>query len=170
MCCVRSKWLRYVLLFSASASALILALAVLVESPCFTLIVSPLLCGCVMEGVLGSLWSLHILCASWGAQSEDSHPCKSRGSMWIVDVRRGNISWIVSFRMWSFSSSDDMNFPMTLQMSVQTSAVDMVWPVVLSRISLMMNCSLSVISWTEPPPPQQNQRFTRKNNTRKTQI
>ena len=51
--------------------------------------------------------------------------------------------------MWSFSSSDDMNFPMTLQMSVQTSAVDMVWPSVLSRISLMMNCSLSVMSWTE---------------------
>ena len=42
-----------------------------------------------------------------------------------------------------------MNFPMTAQMSDQTSAVDMVWPVVLSRISLMMNCNLSVISWTE---------------------
>ena len=38
---------------------------------------------------------------------------------------------------------------MTAQMSDQTSAVDMVWPVVLSRISLMMNCSLSVMSWTE---------------------
>ena len=42
-----------------------------------------------------------------------------------------------------------MNFAMTFQISVQTSAVDMVWPSVLSRISLMMNCSLSVMSWTE---------------------
>ena len=38
---------------------------------------------------------------------------------------------------------------MTAQMSVQTSDVDMVWPVVLSRISLMMNRNLSVMSWTE---------------------
>ena len=42
-----------------------------------------------------------------------------------------------------------MNFAMTFQMSDQTSAVDMLWPSVLSRISLMMNCSLSVMSWTE---------------------
>ena len=51
--------------------------------------------------------------------------------------------------MRSSSSSDDMNFPMTAQMSVQTSDVDMLWPAVLSRISLMMNRNLSVMSWTE---------------------
>ena len=102
-------------------------------------------------GVLGGglLWSVHILCAIWGAQSEDSHPCKSRGSMWIVDCRSEDISRSDSVRVWSSSSSDDVNLPMTAQMSDQTSAVDMVWPVVLSRISLMMNCNLSVISWTE---------------------
>ena len=51
--------------------------------------------------------------------------------------------------MRSSSSSNDMNFPMTAQMSVQTSDVDMMWPVVLSRISLMMNRNLSVMSWIE---------------------
>ena len=94
MCRVRSKWLWYVLLLSALASALNFSVAVLVESPCLTLIMSPLLHACVAGGVLGRdlLWSFHILCAIWGAQSEDSHPCKSRGSMWIVDWRREHIS------------------------------------------------------------------------------
>ena len=151
MCRVRSKWLWYVLLLSALASALNFSVAVLVESPCLTLIMSTLLHACVAGGVLGRdmLWSFHILCAIWGAQSEDSHPCKSRGSMWIVDCRREHISRSDSVRMRSSSSSNDMNFPMTAQMSVQTSDVDMLWPAVLSRISLMMNRNLSVMSWTE---------------------
>ena len=38
---------------------------------------------------------------------------------------------------------------MTAQMSVQTSDVVMLWPVVLSRISFVMNHNLSVMSWIE---------------------
>ena len=100
MCCVRLLSLGYLLLLKALDRDFAFSLNVSMESFFCTLIVSMLCCVAVGgEGVCcGWLWSRHILPAIWGAQSEDSHPCKSGGPMWTVDERMGNTSRTTSRR------------------------------------------------------------------------